>query len=179
VLAGLLLIGIAACGSRREFGSNGERIYFTGRNEDARRIAYRGGPASGVMMAGRLVCASCHGADGKGGARRIHMSLVTAPDIRWSALMGEEGAEDDSHGGHAGYTLEVFRRAVVDGRHPDGAELDADMPRWSLSDRDLADVAAFLNTRCRRIEPLRMIERREGCGAGMTGRAGGAGSGWQ
>lgn len=139
LLAGTVLIGLA-CGSQREFASNGERIYFTGRNEDGQRIEYRGGPARG-MMGGRLVCASCHAADAKGDTRRVQMAQLSAPDIRWSVLAAEEGGEA---GGHDAYTLETFGHAVVEGRHPGGAELGTDMPRWSLSDRDLADLAAFL-----------------------------------
>lgn len=30
------------------------------------------------------------------------------------------------------------------GRHPDGTEVGADMPRWKMTDADLADVLAFL-----------------------------------
>ena len=147
LLAAVLALLVIACGSRREFQGSGERIYFTGRSDDGQRIAYRGGPAPGVMMGSSMTCASCHGIDARGGTRRIHMSVVTAPDIRWSVLAAGEDAEDSGHGdGHETYTVETFRRAVIDGRHPDGAMLDADMPRWSLSDHDLADIATFLKT---------------------------------
>ena len=145
-LTGAALISMVACSSLSAPRGNGERIYLIGRGEGGQPIAYQGGPASGMMMSGGLACSSCHGADGRGGTRRVHMSLVTAPDIRWSVLAANERADRDHGDGHAGYTLEAFRDAVVRGKHPDGADLDVNMPRWSLSDRELLEVADFLRT---------------------------------
>jgi mono/diheme cytochrome c family protein len=42
--------------------------------------------------------------------------------------------------------LAAFRRAVVEGRRADGAALGDLMPRWLLSDRELADLAAYLQS---------------------------------
>lgn len=133
------------------FDSNGERIYFTATNEEGDRIPYRGGPDFGGMMRGTyLTCASCHGPDARGGEHAMHMWVMDAPDIRWSALAGhaeegreEEGGEDEEH---AEYDLETFRMAVVEGRHPDGDPLDEAMPRWQMSDDDLADLAEYLKS---------------------------------
>ncbi len=36
--------------------------------------------------------------------------------------------------------------AVVEGKHPNGERLSNDMPRWNLSEDDLADLAAFLKS---------------------------------
>jgi len=124
--------------------SNGERIYFTATNERGERIPYRGGPAFGGMMGASLTCASCHGPDGRGGRHVMHMQVMDAPDIRIASLAAEEAAEGESE--HEGYTLDDFRRAVVEGKHPDGDPLDADMPRWQLNDDDLADLFAFLQS---------------------------------
>lgn len=129
------------------FDSNGERIYFTAINEQGERIRYRGGPdLGGMMMGGYLTCASCHGPDARGGLHVMHMETMDAPDIRWSALAAheeEEGAHQDEH---AGYDLETFRLAVVEGQHPDGEPLDRDMPRWRMDEQDLADLAAYLQS---------------------------------
>jgi len=138
------------------FDSNGERIYFSGTSERSGRIIYRGGPTGGGMMmgGGSLACVSCHGPDGRGGVHGMHMQVMDAPDIRWSTL---SAAMEEGHGGEAqpegehgevmaGYDLEAFRLAVVEGRHPDGTELSSSMPRWNLSDEDLADLAEFLQS---------------------------------
>ncbi len=152
----LLLVVLAGCApllnAPRGFGgrwrSNGERIYFTATNERGERIPYRGGPAFGGMMGASLTCASCHGPDGRGGRHVMHMQVMDAPDIRIAAMAAEEAEEgEDEHAeAHADYSLDDFRRAVVEGKHPNGDPLDTDMPRWQLSDEDLADLFAFLQT---------------------------------
>jgi|GEM_PF-821399 len=147
------------------FSGNGERIYFTGTSEGSGNIDYTGGPdIGGMMMGGQLSCASCHGPNARGGEHRMHMEIMDAPNIRWDALAGhgseghEEGedahaeeeaehAEEDEHAAEeGGYDLETFRRAVVAGVHPDGEPLSEDMPRWQISDSDLRDLAAYLQS---------------------------------
>lgn len=128
---------------------NGERIYFTATSARGGRISYSGGPNFGGMMMGSyLTCASCHGPEGRGGLHQMHMQLMDAPDIRYVALSGETGEnghdEDEHNDDHAEYSMEKFRRAVVEGRHPDGEPLSREMPRWRMSDEDLADLFEYL-----------------------------------
>ena len=119
------------------FGSNGERIYFTATSERGTAITYTGGPASNSWMmggGGRLACASCHGTDGRGGVHSMGMmQVMDAKDIRWSVLEGE-------------FDPEKFRLAVVKGKDPDGTQLKPDMPRWNISNDDLADLIDYLKT---------------------------------
>ena len=145
-------MGGAAWGTG-SFDSNGERLYFTATSERGTAITYTGGPASGMMMmGGNLACASCHGPDGRGGTHTMHMQVMEAPDIRWLALTGETGGEHDgeseSEAGHtgmeAGYDFDTFRLAVVEGRHPNGAALSSDMPRWNIGDDALTDLMNYL-----------------------------------
>lgn len=139
------------------YDSNGEQIYYTGTTAGGERIDYSGGPAfGGMMMGGWLSCASCHGEDGRGGTHYMHMDVMDAPDIRLAALQGEseEHAEsddghdhDDEHAeAHQGYDLDTFKQAVVLGQHPDGEPLSGDMPRWDMTDEDLADLFEFIGT---------------------------------
>ena len=145
IVAGIALMAVSS-GSAGRLDSNGERIYFTGRNQDGERIAYRGGSTSGMMMAGGVACASCHGGNAQGGRHRMHMFVMDAPDIRWSILVAE-AEEERGHTGEGGtYDLAAFRRAVVDGQHPGGEPLSDLMPRWKLSDRDLEALATFLKS---------------------------------
>lgn len=163
IAIGLLL---AACGVIQQGGntsydyepgsqesvSNGERIYFTATNNSGDRITFSGGPVigGGMMSGGFLTCASCHGPEARGGVHVMHMTTMNAPDIRYATLSGEEG-EHGEGGGEGGeehgageYDLETFRLAVVEGKHPNGDSLSNDMPRWRMSDADLADLLAFL-----------------------------------
>ena len=132
------------------FGSNGEMIYYTATNDSGNQIPYTGGPAfgSGMMMGSSLTCASCHGADGRGGVHTMHMQVMDAPDIRYASLTSEadEHGEDSHSDEHGEYDLEDFRRAVVLGQHPDGDPLSSDMPRWRMGDDDLIELFEFLKT---------------------------------
>jgi hypothetical protein len=118
------------------FDSNGQQIYFTATSQSGTAITYTGGPASGgwMMMGGQLACASCHGPDGRGGEHSMGMmQTMDSKDIRWSVLQDE-------------FDAEKFRLAVVEGQDPEGTQLNSDMPRWKISDEDLADLIAFLKT---------------------------------
>ena len=116
---------------------NGERIYFTATSERGTTITYTGGPASNSWMmggGGRLACASCHGTDGRGGVHSMGMmQVMDAKDIRWSVLEGE-------------FDPEKFRLAIVEGKDPDGTQLNTDMPRWNIGNDDLADLIDYLKT---------------------------------
>ena len=166
-IAGLLAIGcgiswrvpqmiqrtsVPSTGPGDQSASEGERIYFTATNDKGESITYTGGPDFGGMMMGSyLTCAACHGPEARGGTHYMHMWVMEAPDIRYKALSSEagehagegEGGEQSEHGE---YTLEDFKRAVIDGEHPDGQPLDRDMPRWQMSDKDLADLFEFLKS---------------------------------
>ncbi len=76
----------------------------------------------------------------------MHMQAMDAPDIRWSELTSEEAGEhdEDEHEHGVEYNLELFRLAVVEGKHPDGEPLSEDMPRWHMSDEDLVDLMEYL-----------------------------------
>ena len=104
--------------------SNGEQIYFTGADAEGGKITYTGGPNFGGMMMGSyLTCASCHGPDAHGGRHVMHMEVMDAPAIYYDALttmMMEESGGTQAAGG---YTLEDFRTAVIEGKHPDGDQL--------------------------------------------------------
>jgi len=132
------------------YPTNGENIYFTATNDRGERIPYSGGPAfgGGMMMSASLSCASCHGDDGRGGVHTMHMQVMDAPDIRYITLSSEEDehSEDEHADEHGAYDLDAFRQAVVYGQHPNGDPLDRDMPRWRMSDQDLADLFELLKT---------------------------------
>lgn len=99
-------------------------------------------------MGSNLACVSCHAADGRGGVHRMHMEVMDAPDIRFSALT-DEGDEhgDDEHGDeHGEYDLDAFRLAVVEGKHPNGEALSREMPRWRMNDQDLKELFEYLKT---------------------------------
>jgi cytochrome c oxidase subunit 2 len=118
--------------------SNGETIYFTGRNDRGERIPFDGAPMWLSTHGGS--CATCHGADGRGGAP-VMMGTEIPGDIRYSHLTEEEHEEGEEH---PPYTDELIKRAITLGLNPAGEPLDPTMPRWRMSDRDLNDLIEFL-----------------------------------
>jgi hypothetical protein len=127
------------------FTSNGQRIFFSATDQSGRTLPYTGGPLfGGMMMSGYLTCAACHGNDGDGGTHTIGMQTIDAPAINYSGLV--EMKKQDSGSAPDGYTLDDFRGAVVEGQDTAGKPLNQNMPRWQISDRDLADLLAFLKT---------------------------------
>ncbi len=137
--------GTSSSGSSQNGGvANGEQIYFRAVDQQGNEISYSGGPDFGGMMMGSyLTCASCHGLDAQGGTHIIMgMQTINAPAIYYSALvdMAKNNAGLDS------YTLDNFRKAVIDGQDVDGSALDRNMPRWQMSDQDLSDLFQYLKT---------------------------------
>lgn len=147
LLVGMLLTACTASGGRmgrdrQEFGSNGERIYFTARSDSGSAISYDGGPDSGMMRSGQLACADCHGENGQGGRVTLMMETFDAPSITWPELTGDHTDQEE----HPPYTAETVKQAIVVGINPAGERLDAIMPRWRMSADDLNDLVEYLQT---------------------------------
>ncbi|QCB45398.1 c-type cytochrome [Hydrogenophaga sp. PAMC20947] len=156
-LSALLLVVSAACQPTEQQNSmpasasglegpvgNGARIYFTGASERGTTVTNTGSANMGGGMMSSfgqfLTCAACHGPEGRGSTHLMHMRVMTAPDIRYVALSTMPEMKDRQRP----YDLDDFRTTVEQGRHPDGEEVDADMPRWKMSEADLSDLFAFL-----------------------------------
>lgn len=133
------------------YRSNGERIYYSGTSAN-NPISYSGGSFGGMMggsmMRGKLACADCHGNDARGGGHFMGMSVMDAPDIRWSTLAAEDHGEPGDHEegamDHPPYDEASFKQAVTQGLDPGGEPLDNAMLRWRMSDQDISDLIAFL-----------------------------------
>ncbi len=129
--------------SQDTFSSIGERIYFSGVGKNG-PILFRGGPRWLRIHGGS--CASCHGADGKGGIP-IMMSNEEAPAISFEALTEEEHHDDDEEQEeHPPYNEKLIKRAITEGIDPAGKPLGLTMPRWQMPKEDLDELIDFLET---------------------------------
>lgn len=122
--------------------SNGEAIFNTGFNLDGERVLFTGGPPWLAMHGGG--CITCHGANG-GGGNWVMMTNLVAPDIRYSHLTEEEHGEDGEEA-HPPYDDELLARAIRVGLSPADEALSLAMPRWDLSDEDMADLIEYLKS---------------------------------
>jgi mono/diheme cytochrome c family protein len=126
----------------RNFDSNGERIYFTGRSRSGPAITFSGGNMHLRMMGGG--CTTCHGDDREGGIRMMPRFWVVAPALTRDALFEDHG--DDGHGDHDRYTEASLRRAISEGLDAGGEPLAESMPRWSMDERQLEDLLEYLRS---------------------------------
>ncbi len=113
--------------------ANGQRVYQSGMDANGREIPRSAIPPSqGALMRGGGGCASCHGANGRGGTVTMRMGYIGAPDITYRALTNE------------GYADTKTYRAIRYGIDANSKPLDPAMPRWQMTDSEVKDVVAYL-----------------------------------
>jgi mono/diheme cytochrome c family protein len=83
--------------------------------------------------AGRFACSTCHGRDARGGRE----GAAPAPSID-----GRDLTAETAH--RPAYTLESFRRAIVDGIAPGGNRLSSAMPRFTFGPGETAALFDYL-----------------------------------
>lgn len=121
--------------------ARGSLIYSSGRGADGRALQFRLLTAGAQPLpANGFACVNCHGADGKGGREG---SIVMA-DIRYATLTRPLGAAPPWNRARAAYTEATLARAITEGIDSSGQQLDASMPRWRLSEAELADLIGYL-----------------------------------
>lgn len=125
------------------FDSNGERIYFTATSDSGRPIVAEMGQMA--MATPMMACADCHGPNGRGGTVQMMMGSFEAPDIRYKTLTTEEMEHEEGEE-HPPYTEELIKRAITQGLDPAGEPLNFPMPRWQMSESDLADLLDYLKS---------------------------------
>lgn len=121
------------------YPTNGEQIYFTGRNKDGRQLANLGGNMHARMHL--VACADCHGLQREGGLRMYPTFWLVAPSLTSESLFGDHHGDHDDH---QAYTRESLKKAITSGIEPSGEELDPRMPRWVMSEVDLNDLVDYL-----------------------------------
>jgi ABC-type branched-subunit amino acid transport system substrate-binding protein len=104
----------------------------------------------GVELEGSAVpCASCHGRDGKGRPE----GGVTPTDITWTSLTKPYGVTHPGGRRHPPYDEKLMKRSLALGFDPAGNVLHVAMPRYRMSQQDMADLIAYLKTLGRSGDP--------------------------
>ena len=121
--------------------ARGKLIYTTGRGAAGRLLYFRLLTAGDrPLPASGIVCANCHGADGKGGRE----GGIVMADITYATLARPLAASPPWNRTRAPYTDALLARAITQGLDSSGQQLDASMPRWLLSASELADLLKYL-----------------------------------
>jgi substrate-binding family protein/cytochrome c len=136
LLAGVLLVAAAAPQVER-----GRRIYREGVGSAAAPIvAVLGGAGGARVPAATLPCAGCHGRDRRGKPE----GGVVPPEISWRALTDPDGAVRPDGRRRPPYTERLLKRAIAMGIDAAGEPLGAAMPRYQMSQEEMADLLTYL-----------------------------------
>ena len=120
----------------------GKQIYVAGESESGspiNAIVSRGGAA---ISASILPCVGCHGNDGKG---RPEGGVVPS-DITWNKLTASYGHEHAYGRVHPAFDEKSLAVAIIAGADPAANALDVAMPRYDMSEADMADLIVYLRS---------------------------------
>lgn len=118
----------------------GKYIYTDGRSRSSRIMTAVLRRGEAPVPAAILPCASCHGADGRGAD---DYSGVAPLNINWYAL-ASSGTHQHDKRSHDPFDKASLTRSIISGADPNGNALDSTMPRYNMSDEDVADLIAYL-----------------------------------
>jgi ABC-type branched-subunit amino acid transport system substrate-binding protein len=127
----------------------GKQIYNESTSPSGRPIEAVLGEGSTRVPGTLMLCASCHGFDGKGRPE----GGVTPSIVTWDALTTPLRSTDALGRRRPAYTLLSLRRAITHGVDPTGKSLGVTMPRYQLSPRDLNNLIEYLKVLGRESEP--------------------------
>jgi cytochrome c553 len=126
----------------------GRSIYREGRTRSGEPV--RATVQQGVVLSGAdAACVQCHrrsglgGSEGQNAIRPIAGRLLFSPTAASGAAPAREKAGGPQR---PPYTPASFARALREGVDPSGRRLDPLMPRYALSDEDIAGLSAYLAT---------------------------------
>ncbi|HEV7666955.1 MAG TPA: ABC transporter substrate-binding protein [Thermoanaerobaculia bacterium] len=122
--------------------SRGKRLFLAGESGTGGEITAvmgSGGPESAVPGV-TLPCGSCHGRDGRGRPE----GGIAPSNITWDSLTKPYGSGALLGRTHPPYDEKSVKRAVTLGFDPAGNPLNPTMPRYRMSQADIANLVAYL-----------------------------------
>src|SRR5687768_3958967 len=116
----------------------GKAIYLRGASPSGKEITAMVGDMD--LPASTLTCAGCHGLRGEGKTE----GGVTAGNLTWADLAKPYGHTHPTGRKHGPFNEKLFTRSLVQGLDPAGNEMAVAMPRYEMSDEDMANLIAYL-----------------------------------
>lgn len=144
----LLLLPLLLAAATPSPEERGRRIYLEG-------VSPSGGEIVAVMGEGvevpasAMPCSGCHGRDGRGRPE----GGVTPTDLTWDSLTRPYEVTHPSGRKHPPYDERSLKKAIAMGLDPAGNPLHVAMPRFRMSQQDMADLTAYLRLLGRETEP--------------------------
>ncbi|HEX7332103.1 MAG TPA: ABC transporter substrate-binding protein [Pyrinomonadaceae bacterium] len=138
LLFSVLLVSSVAYAQLTDSERRGKALYFRGESASGKEITALLGDFD--VPASTLNCAGCHGVRGEGKTE----GGVTAGNLIWTNLVKAYGHTHPSGRKHGAFDEMLFTRALVQGVDPAGNELAKAMPRYRMSQEDVADLIAYL-----------------------------------
>jgi ABC-type branched-subunit amino acid transport system substrate-binding protein len=127
-------------GQLTEQEKRGKFIYLRGASTSGREITCYLGDGTMEVPAAAMLCANCHGFDGRGNPE----GGVVPSDITSEALTKTYGIAHASGRKHPAYTDRALAMAVTKGIDPAGNKLPNTMPRYWMAPEDLSDLVAYM-----------------------------------
>jgi len=143
IVAAILALPLADGAVRDQLSpaeAGGKQIYAKGISPRGTPITAQVGSEALELPASAVPCGGCHGYDGRGRPE----GGVTPADIRWSQLAKPYGHVHENGRSHPAFDDAGVARVLTEGLDPAGNRIDEAMPRYSLSEADLADLIAYL-----------------------------------
>ncbi len=149
-----LVAGLALCRLAEAAGeppplspeeTRGKRLFLVGESGTGGEISAvlggvgPGGPETAVPGT-TLPCGSCHGRDGRGRPE----GGIAPSNITWDSLSKPYGSGALLGRTHPPYDEKSVKRAIGLGFDPSGNPLNPTMPRYRMSQTDIADLIAYL-----------------------------------
>ncbi len=118
----------------------GKQIYTQGTSPSGRTLEAILGEGSTRVPATLMVCANCHGTDGKGKPE----GGVVPSEITWAKLISASRSADSLARRRPAYNIITLRRAIASGIDSAGHELGATMPRYRMPPQELTNLIEYL-----------------------------------
>jgi ABC-type branched-subunit amino acid transport system substrate-binding protein len=118
----------------------GKQIYLQGKSPSGKDILAYLGDDSMELPGSAMACANCHGFDGQGKPE----GGITPSNLSWEVLSKPYGLAHADGRKHPAYTERGLQLAITRGLDPGGNKLQNVMPRYQMSEQDLADLIAYL-----------------------------------
>lgn len=147
LIAGLLAVPLplSAADPLSASEARGKHIYTKGESPASRIITAALSTSEAPASASILPCIQCHGLDGRGIG-------IISPDINWDVLVDPDGHEHLQRA-HGAYDEASLARAIREGLDPADNKFEPTMPKYTMADRDMNDLIAYLKVIDAELDP--------------------------